>query len=435
MDSILERGPEAAETGLSAGSAMTAADLTAATAADLLKEHGSPLFVVFERALRERFRLFRAAFAREAARTEIAYSYKTNFLPALCAALHQEGALAEVTSGVEYALARSLGCGPRSILFNGPAKRRADLETALAEGALVVVDSFSELESVVAIAAQRASGAPIRLGLRIGLEGAQSAWARFGFDAGSGAALEALRRAAASPGLRVEMLHNHGGTDRREPQVYARVAERLAGLAEQAEALGHRIERIDIGGGFSADVPPRDFAAPVHAALDRASARLNRPLALALEPGRAIVDPPVVLLATVTAAKTLADGKAAVFLDAGINLLPPARRSAPRPLRALVPSASAPPPLRTDVFGPLCMPEDRLAEDVLLPPLHPGAVVAVEEAGAYALSQSTQFIDARPAVVLWGAGGPERVRRRETWRDVCGLDSLPERLRPDGAGF
>jgi diaminopimelate decarboxylase len=212
------------------------------------------------------------------------------------------------------------------------------------------------------------------------------------------------------------------------------VAERLAGLAEQAEALGHRIERIDIGGGFSADVPPRDFAAPVHAALDRASARLNRPLALALEPGRAIVDPAVVLLATVTAAKTLADGKAAVFLDAGINLLPPARRSAPRPLRALVPSLSAA-PQRTHVFGPLCMPEDRLAEDVLLPPLGPGTVVAVEEAGAYALSQSTQFIDARPAVVLWGAGGPERVRRRETWRDVCGLDSLPNRLRPNGAGF
>ena len=163
MDSILKSAPEAAEPAVSTGPAAPAPALTAATAADLLKEHGSPLFVVFERALRERFRLFEAAFAREAARTEIAYSYKTNFLPALCAALHQEGALAEVTSGIEYALARALGCGPGSILFNGPAKRRADLETALAEGALVVVDSLSELEAVAVIADQRASAVPVRL--------------------------------------------------------------------------------------------------------------------------------------------------------------------------------------------------------------------------------------------------------------------------------
>jgi diaminopimelate decarboxylase len=436
MDFILERVPEAAEAGVTPGPAPPAATLAAAAAAALLKEHGSPLFVVFESVLRDRFRLFRAAFAREGSETAIAYSYKTNPVAALCAALHQEGAFAEVTSGVEYALARSLGYRPAEIVFNGPAKRRADLETALSEGALVVVDSLSELETVSAIAAAKTTGAPFRAGLRIGLEPGDSPWARFGFDAASGAAHEALRRVAGCPGLRLEMLHSHGGSDRRDPRVYGRVAERLCDLAEAAQMLGLGIERIDIGGGFAADVPPRDYAEPVHAALDQACARLKRPIALVLEPGRAIVDPAVVLLASVTAAKTLAGGKAAVFLDAGINLLSPAcRRSGPRPLRALVPPVSSAAPRPTDVFGPLCMPEDRLAENILLPPLGPGAIVAVEEAGAYALSQSTQFIDARPAVVLWGADGPERVRRRETWRDVFGLDSVPDRLRPEGAGF
>ena len=63
-----------------------------------------------------------------------AWSYKTNYLAAICAVMHQEGALAEVVSEMEYAKARALGVPGEQIIFNGPLKPRAALERAVADG-------------------------------------------------------------------------------------------------------------------------------------------------------------------------------------------------------------------------------------------------------------------------------------------------------------
>ncbi|MGB8274175.1 MAG: hypothetical protein WCF16_02770, partial [Alphaproteobacteria bacterium] len=326
--------------------------------------------------------------------------------------------------------ARALACPPEKIVFNGPAKTGPDLETALNEGALVVVDSFDEMATVRALAAT--AGKSFRIGLRIGLEPRESPWSRFGFTAETGEAVLAMRRAATS-GLAIEMLHNHGGTDRTDPAPYARAAESLGRLAQTAAELGHEVTRIDLGGGFATGVAPSAYAEPVLAVLDRVRERTGRAMGLVIEPGRAIVDPAVVLLATVMAVK--AGARRAVTLDAGINLLPPAGRARPRTVRVLASKALNQAGLPTDVFGPLCMPQDLVAEGAALPPLNPGDIVAIEETGAYTISQSMQFIAPRPAVVLMSAEGEAPIRRREDWRDVFALDALPDRLWPKGAEF
>ena len=88
----------------------------------LCKEYGSPLFVFSERRLRARIREARDAFARRYPQTTMCWSYKTNYLDAICAIFHQEGSLAEVVSGMEYEKARRLGMPGDKIVFNGPAK-------------------------------------------------------------------------------------------------------------------------------------------------------------------------------------------------------------------------------------------------------------------------------------------------------------------------
>lgn len=113
--------------------------------ADLLDRFGSPLFIVSESTLRSLYRGFRACFTEADIDTRVAYSYKTNYLPAICAILHEEGAWAEVVSGMEYSLARALGVPANEIVFNGPHKKRDELETALGEGAIVNVDGFDDL--------------------------------------------------------------------------------------------------------------------------------------------------------------------------------------------------------------------------------------------------------------------------------------------------
>src|SRR5690349_13746201 len=76
---------------------------------ELVGRFGSPVFVVSESRLRGEFRAFREAFRALYPDAEVAYSYKTNYLTGIRALLHEEGAWAEVVSGLEYEMAERLG--------------------------------------------------------------------------------------------------------------------------------------------------------------------------------------------------------------------------------------------------------------------------------------------------------------------------------------
>ncbi len=74
---------------------------------DLVKRFGSPLFVFSEQRLRDKARHLRDAFRRSYPKTSFAWSYKTNYLSAICQVFHQEGWMAEVVSDFEYQKARN----------------------------------------------------------------------------------------------------------------------------------------------------------------------------------------------------------------------------------------------------------------------------------------------------------------------------------------
>ncbi len=103
----------------------------------LIEEFGSPLFVFSEHYLREKAHRLRQAFRSRYPSTQFAWSYKTNYLNAICQVFRDEGCIAEVVSDFVYEKARKLGYAGAEIVFNGPDKPRAILELALSEGALV----------------------------------------------------------------------------------------------------------------------------------------------------------------------------------------------------------------------------------------------------------------------------------------------------------
>lgn len=418
---------------------------------ELVAKYGSPLFVISERRLRADFRRFSAAFSDPHIETKIAYSIKTNYLPAVCSILRSEGAWAEVVSGMEYELCRALGYPPAEIVFNGPHKTHEELTRALSEGALVNIDNFDELEHVEQIAATLP--APVRIGIRISFRYGASPWTKFGFSDDNGDSQRALERIAKQRKLRLELLHNHCGTFVLVHALYAAAAERLIELVKRARALGLKPRILDFGGGYpSSNVlrPEFDFAGgSVRAGefwnpyAEEICSRLlkarglfdGRPM-LMLEPGRAIVDACTELLCSVVARKSINKNEDAIIVDAGVNLVPtacyydhPVSRAARLTETPYVRNRTV------NVFGPLCMQSDRLRENAHLPPLQVGDVVRIAHVGAYCHTQSMQFIQTRPATVLVGPAGDEIVRRRETWRDVFALDKLPSRLRGDGCIF
>ena len=96
-------------------------DLGRLRALHAVAEYGSPMFVFSERRLISNYRDLRDAFTRRYPRVRVAWSYKTNYLEAICRVFHREGAWAEVVSPFEYEKAlRSVA--PSEIHFNGPYK-------------------------------------------------------------------------------------------------------------------------------------------------------------------------------------------------------------------------------------------------------------------------------------------------------------------------
>jgi diaminopimelate decarboxylase len=78
-----------------------------------------------------------------------------------------------------------------------------------------------------------------------------------------------------------------------------------------------------------------------------------------------------------------------------------------------------------DVVGPVCETGDFFARDRKLPPIEPGDLVAVLDAGAYGMAQSSNYnTRLRPAEVLVQGSRARLIRRRETMADLLAPEML-----------
>ena len=404
--------------------------------ADLVRQFGSPLFLISERVLRERFHELRDQMAARFANFTIAWSYKTNYLGAVCRVFHQEGSWAEVVSGLELQMALRLGMPGRQILFNGPAKSEADLELAFREGAHVHLDHLDE----IALAERVAERLDLRpeVGLRVNLANLPiPTWDRFGFNLENGSAFDAARRVMRNGRLILTTLHAHIGTFVQDAEAYHLTAIGLATLAHKLrDDLGLNIDTLDFGGGFAskntlqAQYLPGEQATPsfaqyverIAAGLDQVYAGATLPRIM-LETGRALVDDAAVLVSSVIGNKRLGDGRRAVVLDAGVNVLPTAWWYKHDVFPAQDVQGTTEP---TVFFGPLCMIIDVVRDRILFPPLRTGERVVVTRVGAYNMTQWMQFIAARPNVVMVSPRSDLAiVRHAETVETIVQQEDMP----------
>ncbi len=426
------------------------------TVEDLVERFGSPLFVFSERAIRETARRARRAFEAVYPKTVFAWSYKTNYLSAVCNIFHEEGWIAEVVSEFEYQKAERANIPGPDIIYNGPHKSRASLEHAIGRGSLIQIDNWDELGVIEDIVA--GLGRKVNVGIRIWMDtGLAPVWSKFGFALANGEAARAALRILANPNLTLHTLHCHIGTYILQPDAYAVAAERLLALRELLRyETKHLVPCINLGGGFPSKAllhgmygPPEIAVPPIEAYAEAIARVLNslprnqRPQ-LRLETGRHLIDDAGYLISSVVAIKgagatrhdLAADAKASLILgqharggyivDAGVNLLYTAAwySIGVTPAR---PSNQQPNAVR--LYGCLCMNIDVIREFVELPPLEIGDKLVLHPVGAYNVTQWMQFISYRPAIVLIGLDGSvEVIRKRETLADVDHGEVTPERL-------
>ena len=416
-------------------------DIDGVLVTDLIEKYGSPLFVFSERQVRSQYRKLYQSFSSRYPNVQFSWSYKTNYLGAICSILHQEGEIAEVVSGFEYEKARNqMGMPGEKIIFNGPWKKDEELERAFTEGAMVHLDGFNELHRAEKIAEK--IGKKCNVAIRLNMDtGTYPRWSKFGFNLDTTQAYEAAVRISRSDWLNLNGIHSHIGTFMLDSNAYAlQISKMVNFMLKIEEQLGCDIDYIDIGGGFPSKsrlkgiyLPPEisvpevdEYAEAICGAL-QAALPVGRYPKLYLETGRHIIDEAGSLVTSVIAQKQLPDGRSGYFLDAGVNFLytsswynfnvTPAKH-----LDGI--------PEQCTLYGPLCMNIDVVEENVYLPPMPVGTPLVVGPVGAYNVTQWMQFIMYRPAIVMiMESGEVELIRRAEKLEDVIGCETIPESLK------
>ena len=417
----------------------TQEEIEGVSIADLTEKYGSPLFVYSERVIREKHQELMRSFSTRYPKVQHAWSYKTNYLQAVCQSFHRLGSWAEVVSTMEYEMARRLGVEPAKIIFNGPFKPYDGLKQAIVDGAIVNIDNMDELYDIEKIVTE--TGVKAQIGIRVNMAlGAQMAWDRFGFNVDGGQAHQAVKRIFAGGKATLVGIHAHVGTFILEPETYRQEAQKLIAFSSSLkEEFGLTISYLDIGGGFASRnrlkgtylstaemIPSFDaYAEAVCSELLDAFPPEELPL-LFLESGRAMIDEAGSLIATVQATKRLANGMKGVVIDAGVNLLFTSFWYD----HEIIPTVDRGYPQEDHViYGPLCMQIDVIREQIKLPHLEKGDRILIRPVGAYNNTQWMQFITLRPNVVMISEKGEVSViRQAETVEYMQQMERMPEWL-------
>lgn len=147
----------------------------------LIQQYGSPLYVFHEDEFKRNYLDLLNTFRVIYPKYNIAYSYKTNYTPAICKLVKELGGLAEVVSDMEYRLAKKLGYEDKDIVYNGPVKGKGLFEHLLNAG-VANIDSLDELEEVIAFAKSNSTLA-FQIAFRVNIDIEQGFISRFGIDA------------------------------------------------------------------------------------------------------------------------------------------------------------------------------------------------------------------------------------------------------------
>lgn len=407
----------------------------------LIEEYGSPLFVISEKQIRETFAEANRAFTTRYPKVQFAWSYKTNYINAVCNVFHQMGSWGEVVSRFEYEKALKNGVPGSKIIFNGPDKTLDDLTLAMDNNSLIHIDHLDELYNLSELAVEK--GIRPKVAIRVNMDtGIYPMWDRFGFNYENGQAWDAINKIVLGDKMDLVGLHCHIGTFMMAPSAYGVAARKLAELALSIQdKYSKKIQYIDMGGGFASkntlkgsflngpDTSPTfdDFAESISTALLNAGFVENELPLLILETGRALIDPAGSLLGSVISNKRLSDGRRATILDFGVNVLftsfwydhkiSPAQDFSHHTEDSVL-------------YGPLCMNIDVIRENVTLPPLKRGDQVVVHSVGAYNMTQWMQFIALRPAVVIIDMEGkPHQIRKRENLGNIEEQELMPDYLK------
>ena len=404
--------------------------------ADLAQHFGTPLYIYSADQIVERLGLFQSALTGRD--HLVCYAVKANSALAILKLLAGHGAGFDIVSGGE--LERVKQAAPDAlgrVVFSGVGKTSAEIDAALDSDILAFnVESEAELSLLALRAAKRKRKARFSLRVNPDVFAETHPYISTGLrDHKFGIDIRQARRiyseAANSRWLKPYGVSVHIGSQIRSAAPFGAAMQRVARLVRELDKDGLRIQAVDAGGGLGIDYHgavgadagfnPKAKVEEYAAAVVHALGSLD--VKLLLEPGRFLVAQAGALLARVLYVKR--NGKKTfVVTDAAMNdLIRPALYEAYHEIVPVIPRAGR--ATAVDVVGPVCETGDFFAHDRKLAPIEPGDLIAILDAGAYGMAQSSNYNSRpRPAEVLLSSDKAKLIRRRETTADLLAPEIL-----------
>ena len=408
--------------------------------AALVHEFGTPLYIFDDEHLRARAREIDQAVRARWQNSLVLYATKAYFSPYLARLYLDAGLGLDVTSEGELAIARRIDFPRERIYLHGNNKTPAELRAALSMGVEhVVVDNLAEIELLAHVAAEVNVVPRVLLRLAPAIDphthrylATGIAESKFGLPLANGDARRAAQLVKQhSAHLSFAGLHVHIGSQIFELEPYRdAIAAVLDFARELRDEMGLELQELDMGGGWGVAYTDDQSTLSIETVIDTVVSVLSQrsfpnPPRLLFEPGRALVAQSAVALYTVGAVKEIPGLRTYVSVDGGMgDNVRPALYGAKYTAR-LANRMDDATTQHVAIAGRYCEQGDILIEEVALPHVEAGDLVAIPCAGAYQIPMASNYnLIPRPAVIAVREGEPRVIRRRETIEDMlrCELD-------------
>ncbi len=220
---------------------------------DISSIYGDSFYILDSDVFENNYQALTSAFTKYYPNFNIAYSYKTNYVPKLVKIVDRLGGYAEVVSDMEMQTALKAGVPYERIIWNGPVKNKENLKSFLLQGGTANVDSPAEFEYIKEIATNNLDK-ELNIGIRCNYEVGDGVLSRFGVDIDSEDFDYILSEIKVIHNINLIGLQAHFA--KRSPEYWTKRTEGMFRAYKHVrEKYGFKVKRLDIGGGIYGDMP------------------------------------------------------------------------------------------------------------------------------------------------------------------------------------
>ena len=394
---------------------------------DIAKEYGTPLYVYDWKHLKDNIDHFSEAFGSH---TLFRYAAKAFICKALVKELHDKEWGVDVVSGGEMATVQAVTGSLENTLFNGTYKSREEIDFFMKhEGGHISIDNRYEIPMLEAAASKLGRQQPVimRINLDVGAE-THPMVLTTGYDQQFGISIgfaeEALKQIYDAPSLLFSGIHVHIGSQIKDPERYQKAMSECAEFLYKHRAAIQAEVVFDAGGGFfspyagdEADHELKVYADAINAGITE---HWQDDYRVMIEPGRALVNNPGVILYTAGALKDDRGEKPYILVDGGMSDNPrPALYGSEHKLFNISGGKNGEDTVHA-VSGRHCESGDLLVKEALLPSdTQSGDILMSTSTGAYTFAMASNYNRVpKSGVVAVTESGVVELVNRQSYQDT-----------------